>query len=75
MTKKPELFDLIMESFNELNESPELLNKAIYIEEKSLGIIDILGILREVYNDGYEQGSKSVSGLRGFEGSLHKDAV
>ena len=75
MTKKPELFDLIMESFNELNESPELLNKAIYIEEKSLGIIDILGILREVYNDGYEQGSKSVPGLRGFESSLHKDAV
>ena len=71
MTKEPELFNLIKESFNELNESPELLNKAIYIEEKSLGIIDILGILREVYNDGYEQGAQSVSGLRGGKGSLH----
>lgn len=37
------------------NEDLDLLKKARYISEKSLGTIDVFSILKSVYNDGQQK--------------------
>jgi len=57
-----ELSKLIEEEMLEEKNRREtfLMNKAIYIEKRSMGLLDIFSVLKEVYEEGRREGTKSL---------------